>query len=679
MIDVPQGHKFTTSLGAGEISFETGKLAQLAGGAVIVRSGESMLMVVATASKSAREGVDFLPLSVDYEEKLYAAGRIPGSFFRREGRPSEEAILVCRLVDRPLRPLFDKSIRNELQVVIMSLSSDGEQHLDILALNGASAALTISDIPWGGPVGAVRIGLIDDELVVNPTVQAMENSTLDLRIAGTKDAILMVEAGAGEVPEDVMLDALRLAHEAIQDVVALQEEMREKIGKEKRTLATSDIDPAVREKVEAWLADKMQPVMDTTVNKTEINQRKDAITQELLDAFADDETVSPGDAVKVFSAQFKKQVRERILSEGIRPDGRKTDQIRPIWGETSLLPRTHGSAVFTRGETQVMSIATLGTPSDEQRLDTLGPKDTKRYLHHYNFPPYSVGETGRIGGTKRRETGHGALAERALLPVIPSVEEFPYTLRVVSEVMSSNGSTSMASVCGSTMSLMDAGVPIKTPVAGIAMGLITDAETNRFVVLSDIQGVEDALGDMDFKVAGTREGITALQMDIKISGIDWAIFEQALAQAKAGRYHILDIMAEAIPETRDNLSALRPAPVHHESQPRLDWQNYRTRRENDSLYSGGQRTQKSKFLTTARSSSPPKTKTLPLWPAPPSKSWSRFRKLGPSTPAKWCAPPTSARLWRFCPAPTAWFTSRNWPTTASTAWKTWSSWATRLW
>ncbi len=461
-------------------------------------------------------------------------------------------------MDRPLRPLFDKSIRNEVQVVITSLSSDGEQHLDILALNGASAAMTISDIPWGGPVGAVRIGLVDDELVVNPSVSAMANSALDLRIAGTKDAILMVEAGADEVPEDMMLKALRMAHEAIQDVVAVQEEMRAAIGKEKRALATSGIDSAAREKVQAWLVDNIQPVLDTTVSKTEIYKRKEAITQDLLAAFADDETVSPAAAVKVFSEQYKKLVRNRILSEGIRPDGRKTDQIRPIWGETGLLPRTHGSAVFTRGETQVMSIVTLGTPGEEQRLDTLGPKDTKRYLHHYNFPPYSVGETGRIGGTKRRETGHGALAERALLPVIPSVEEFPYTLRIVSEVLSSNGSTSMASVCGSTMSLMDAGVPIKTPVAGIAMGLVTDAETNRFAVLSDIQGVEDALGDMDFKVAGTRAGITALQMDIKISGIDWAIFETALAQAKTGRYHILDIMAEAIPETSADLSAYAP-------------------------------------------------------------------------------------------------------------------------
>lgn len=559
-MSAPKGQSFTAKIGNDEITFETGRIAQLAGGAVMVRSGESVLLVTATASKNAREGIDFLPLSVEFEEKLYAAGRIPGSFFRREGRPSEEAILICRLVDRPLRPLFDKTIRNEVQVVITALSSDDEKHLDIMALNGASAALMISDIPWAGPVGAVRIGLIDDELVVNPTIPQMEKSALDLRVAGTKEAVLMVEAGANEVSEDVLLDGLKLAHEAIQDVIALQERMRDEIGKEKRNLSTPDVDPELQARVEAWLNEnnRIAAVLDTTVDKTETNRRKDELTEQLVAAFAEDETVNLGDVKKAFGTYFKKLVRARVLSEGIRPDGRNPKQIRPIWCEVSVLPRVHGSAVFTRGETQVMSIVTLGTPGEEQRLDTLGPVDTKRYMHHYNFPPYTVGETGRVGGTKRRETGHGALAERALVPVIPGEEEFPYTLRVVSEVMASNGSSSMASVCGSTMSLMDAGVPIKKPVAGIAMGLVTDYDSDNFVVLSDIQGVEDALGDMDFKVAGTRDGVTALQMDIKIAGLSWNIFQIALAQAKDGRFHILDKMAEVIAEPRGELSQYAP-------------------------------------------------------------------------------------------------------------------------
>ncbi len=559
-MSAPQGQSFTAKLGNDEITFETGRIAQLAGGSVIVRSGESVLLVTATASKNVRDGIDFLPLSVEFEEKLYAAGRIPGSFFRREGRPSEDAILICRLVDRPLRPLFNKTIRNEVQVVVTALSSDDERHLDIMALNGASAALMISDIPWAGPVGAVRIGLIDDELVVNPTIPQMENSALDLRVAGTKDAVLMVEAGANEVSESVLLDGLKLAHESIQGIIALQERMRDEIGKAKRDMATPELDPELQARVEAWLNedDRIAGVLDTSVDKTETNRRKDELTQQLLEAFADDETVSASDLKKAFSNYFKKLVRARVLSEGIRPDGRTPKEIRPIWGEVGVLPRVHGSAIFTRGETQVMSIVTLGTPGEEQRLDTLGPVDTKRYMHHYNFPPYTVGETGRIGGTKRRETGHGALAERALIPVIPDTDEFPYTLRVVSEVMASNGSSSMASVCGSTMSLMDAGVPIKKPVAGIAMGLVTDYDSDNFVVLSDIQGVEDALGDMDFKVTGTRDGITALQMDIKISGLAWDIFEIALAQAKDGRFHILDKMAEVIEAPRTELAKYAP-------------------------------------------------------------------------------------------------------------------------
>ena len=554
----PQGHKYTVQLGECEVTFETGRLAQQAGGSVVIRAGDSMLLVAATASKHTREGLDFFPLSVDFEEKLYAAGRIPGSFFRREGRPSEDAVLICRLVDRPLRPLFNKKMRNEVQVVITAISSDGEKHLDILAVNGASAAMAISDVPWNGPVGAVRVGLIDDELMVNPTIAQMANSKLDLRVAGTGDAIMMVEAGAEEVAEDTMLKALRLAHEEIKKVVAVIQRMRDEVGKPKREVVIAENDPETVAAAEAWLAGKVIPVLEFEGSKAEKGAKTEALREELLAAFADDESKDPKDLTAAFGDVFKKVTRKRILEQGIRPDGRRTDEIRPIWCEVGLLPRVHGSGVFTRGETQVMSIATLGTPDDEQRLDTLGPRDTKRYMHHYNFPPYCTGETGRVGGTKRREVGHGALAERAIIPVLPSEAEFPYTLRVVSETLSSNGSSSMASVCGSALSLMDAGVPIKSIVSGIAMGLITDPDSDKFSVLSDIQGLEDALGDMDFKVAGTRQGITALQMDIKIAGIPWAVFEQALAQAKKGRYHIMEKMEETLGSPREDLSTYAP-------------------------------------------------------------------------------------------------------------------------
>jgi len=554
----PQGHKFTAKLGNDEVIFETGRLAQQAGGSVVVRVGDSILLVTATAGKIPKEDLDFLPLTVDYEEKLYAVGRIPGSFFRREGRPSEEAVLVSRLVDRPLRPLFNKAIRNEVQVVITALSSDGEHHLDTMAVNGASAALMISDIPWGGPIGAVRIGLIDNNLVVNPNIKEMEISALDLRVAGTKDAILMVEAGANEVTEEVILQALRLAYESIQDVIEVQLKMQAEVGKEKARLTLAEEHPEVRAVIEPWLEGKISALLQTEGTKAEKNQLSDKLKEELLAAFAADETLHPAEITKAYDDIFRDAVRKRILDESIRPDGRRPHEIRPIWCEVGLLARAHGSGLFTRGETQVLSIATLGMPDDEQRLDTLGPRDTKRYLHHYNMPPYSTGETGRLGGAKRREIGHGALAERALLPVIPAEDDFPYTLRVVSEAIGSNGSTSMGSVCGTTLSLLDAGVPIKALVSGIAMGLVTDTEDDRFVVLSDIQGLEDALGDMDFKVAGVRQGITALQMDIKIQGIHWEIFEQALAQAKEGRLHILAEMEKTINAPRPDISPYAP-------------------------------------------------------------------------------------------------------------------------
>ncbi len=553
----PEVQRFVANLGNDEIVFETGALAGQAGGAVVVRSGDCMLLTAATASKNAREGMDFFPLSVEFEEKLYAAGRIPGSFFRREGRPSEDAILICRLTDRPLRPLFDKQSRNEVQIVITALSSDGEKHLDILAINSASAALMISDIPWDGPIGAVRIGLKDGEFLVNPSTAEMVDSELDLRVAGTEDAVLMVEAGADEVPEEKMLEALRLAHDSIQEIIQVQKEMQARIGKAKRELIKSVPAEETAEKAMAWLENgKLEAALDVQGSKAEREDAVNAVRDELVAQFEDDDTVNLQDVHTVFSNALKKAVRARILNNGTRPDGRDKKEVRPIWSEVGLLPRTHGSGLFTRGETQVLTITTLGTPRDEQRLDTLGPKDFKRYIHHYNFPPYSVGETGRVGSPNRRAIGHGALAERALIPMLPPPEDFPYTLRLVSEVMASNGSSSMASVCGSTLSLMDAGVPIKAPVAGVAMGLVEEGE--QYAVLTDIQGLEDALGDMDFKVAGTREGITALQMDIKISGLRWDVMEQALAQAKEGRFHILDEMAKTITEPRDKLSLYAP-------------------------------------------------------------------------------------------------------------------------
>ncbi|MCK6627279.1 MAG: polyribonucleotide nucleotidyltransferase [Anaerolineae bacterium] len=553
----PQPHRFVAKLGNDELIFETGVLAGQAGGAVTLRSGDCFLLTTATASNSAREGIDFFPLSVEFEEKLYAAGRIPGSFFRREGKPGEDAILTARLTDRPLRPLFNKNSRNEVQIIITPMSSDGEKHLDILAINSASTALMISDIPWDGPVGAVRIGLKDGQLLVNPSISEMEGSLLDLRVAGTEDAILMVEAGANEIPEDKMIEALRLAHESIQDVIRVQKEMQAQVGKPKRELAISTPPEETVQKVMAFLEGKIEAALQVEGNKQTREAAMDAVRDELVAHLETDETVNLKDVHAVYSSALKKAVRSRILKQGIRPDGRGLKDVRPIWGDVAILPRAHGSGLFTRGETQVLTVTTMGTPRDEQRLDTLGPKEIKRYLHHYNFPPFSTGETGRVGSPGRREIGHGALAERALIAVLPDFDQFPYTLRLVSEVLSSNGSTSMASVCGSTLSLMDAGVPIKAPVAGAAMGLVEEGD--EFAILTDIQGLEDALGDMDFKVAGTRQGITALQMDIKISGLRWDVMEQALTQAREARFHILDKMHEIIAEPRGRFSPYAPS------------------------------------------------------------------------------------------------------------------------
>lgn len=546
--------QFHTTIGEQEIVIETGKLAGLAGGAVTVRCGDTLLLATATMSQNPREGIDFFPLTVDFEERLYAAGRIPGSWFRREGRPHEKAILIDRLTDRPLRPLFPKDMRNDVQIIVTALSADQIHNPDMLSILGASTALTISDAPFAGPVGAVRVGYIDNEFVLNPTIPQMEESVLDLRLAGTADALLMVEAGAKEVSEELMVEAIRRGHGAVQPMIALQNEMRAAAGKPKREYQSFTVPEELDEIVANRVSDKLRHVLTTTVIKQERAEAVDGIREELLDELG--EEYSSRDIRKVFYNLMRDMVRTAILDEGQRPDGRDTTTIRPLSSEVGLSPRAHGSGLFARGETQVLTIATLGTPRDAQSLDDLYPDEIKRYMHHYNFPPYSTGETHFLRAASRREIGHGALAERALLPVLPSEEEFPYTLRLVSEVLSSNGSSSMASVCGSTLALMDAGVPIQRPVAGIAMGLVM--EDDRYKILTDIQGLEDFLGDMDFKVAGTREGITALQMDIKVKGISFDIMAQALAQAREGRYHILDSMAQAIAEPRPDLSPYAP-------------------------------------------------------------------------------------------------------------------------
>jgi len=550
-----QGKLFTTTVGNHEITFETGKLAGQAGGALTASVGDAVVFAAVTMSNNIREGIDFLPLSVEYEEKMYAGGKIPGSFFRREGRPGDDAVLVARLTDRPLRPLFDKNMRNEVQVVLYTLSTDFVHPLDILAINAASAAMVISDIPWGGPIGAVRIGRIDENFIINPTYEEMENSQLDLRIAGTRDAILMVESGSDEISEDVIVEAISFAHEAIQPLIDVQEKMAKEVGKNKREIELKPIDQDLVEKIFDKTNEKITSLLDSPHTKAELDEGIHELKAQIItEAEAEDEElVSP--TSKAFEKAYKRVVRKRILEEGKRPDGRGTTEVRNIWCEVGTSPRAHGAGLFTRGETQVLTLATLGTPKEAQRLDNLSPITSKRYMHQYIFPKFSVGETGRMYRS-RREVGHGALAERALIAVLPDEKEFPYTTRLVSEVLSSNGSTSMASVCGSTLALMDTGVPIKAPVAGIAMGLIK--EEDKYSILTDIQGLEDHLGDMDFKVAGTTDGITALQMDIKIKGITPKIMSEALVQAKEARLFILGKMAEVIEKPRAELKEFVP-------------------------------------------------------------------------------------------------------------------------
>ncbi len=550
-------YTFSTMVGGKELTFATGKLAEQAGGAVTARVGDCLLLATTTMSKNIREGLDFFPLSVDFEEKMYAAGRIPGGFFKREGRPTQDAILTSRLTDRPLRPLFPKGMRNEVQVIITALSSDSVNHLDVLAVNSASAALTISDIPWDGPIAAVRIGYIDGEFVIEPTIPEMANSTLDLRIAGSRNAIIMVEAGADEVSEELMIEALAIGHEAIQPIITLQEEMREAVGKPKREVTIDAGDPELEAAVKARLGDRITQLVATYTGRDERNEAMDALREEIVDSFLAEDEMADAKAIRgVIAGELKQAIRSRILYDGIRPDGRDYTTIRELSSEVGISPRAHGSGLFRRGQTQVLSLVALGTPREAQRLEGLYPEESRRYMHHYNFPPFSTGETWFLRGPKRREIGHGALGERALLPMIPSEEEFPYTIRVVSEVLSSNGSTSQASICATSLALLDCGVPLKRPVAGVAMGLISDGE--RFAVLSDIQGLEDHIGDMDFKVAGTVDGITALQMDIKLSGLSQELMAQALGQAREGRLEIMDSMMQTISEPRAEMSPFAP-------------------------------------------------------------------------------------------------------------------------
>jgi polyribonucleotide nucleotidyltransferase len=515
-----------------------------------------MLLATATMGRTPREGIDFFPLTVDYEERMYAGGRIPGSFFRREGRPSEAAVLIARLTDRPIRPLFPKDLRNEVQVILYSLSADGETPIDVLGILGASAALTISDVPFAGPVAAVRVVQQDGRFIINPTYDQTKSSSLDLRMAGTRDAILMVECNANEVDERTMVAALEAGHAGMLPLIDMQDEMRAAIGKPKREYTPYGLADGTREAVRSQFGERIEELAKKSMVKADLDQALNELRDEVVRAVSEAGEHDEASVAKAFSEVHKAVLRREILENQHRPDGRGLKDIRPISAEIDLSPRAHGSGLFTRGETQVLTLATLGTPRERQELDGLAPIEEKRYMHHYNFPPFSVGETRFLRGASRREIGHGALAERSLVPVLPSLEEFPYTLRLVSEVLSSNGSTSMASVCGSTLALMDTGVPIKAPVGGVAMGLIKEGD--RYAVLSDILGIEDHLGDMDFKVAGTDNGITALQMDIKIKGITPAIMSVALDQAREGRLHILKKIKECIPTPRTELKAHAP-------------------------------------------------------------------------------------------------------------------------
>lgn len=551
---------FRTAVGGRLLQLEIGKVCEMANGQVMVKYGDTVVNVTATASAQPRQDIDFFPLSVDYEERMYAAGKIPGGFIKREGRPSEKAILSSRLIDRPIRPLFPKGYYNDVQVVATVMCVDPDCAPEIAAMIGSSVALSISDIPFDGPTASVLVGLVDGQFVVNPTLAQREVSDLHLVVSGTKEAIMMVEAGANEIKEDVMLEAIMFAHEEIKSLIEFIDEIIKEVGKPKTEVTLYKVSDEIDQAVRDYATDKMRAAIQT-YDKMERLENMDKVEVEVKAYFAEIFPDNKKDIAAVLYSITKEQVRSLILDDGIRPDNRKSDEIRPIWCETGVLPRAHGTGLFKRGQTQVLSVTTLAPVGESQTIDGIGEEVSKRYMHHYNFPPYSVGEARPMRSPGRREIGHGALAERALIPVLPSVEEFPYAIRVVSEVLSSNGSTSQASVCGSTMSLMDAGVPIKAPVAGIAMGLIERVEpdgSSKISILSDIQGMEDFLGDMDFKVAGTKEGITAIQMDIKVHGLSRKILEDALAQAHEGRLHIMNQMLDEIAEPRPELSSYAP-------------------------------------------------------------------------------------------------------------------------
>lgn len=557
---------FETEIGGRMLSVEIGKYAEQANGSCIVRMGETAVMVNATLAKTQRPGIDFFPLGVDFEEKMYSVGKIPGGFKKREGRPSDKAILVSRLIDRPIRPLFPKGFFNDVSVIATAMSVDGDNLPEVLAMIGSSIALTISDIPFAGPTGSVAVGIVDGQYVINPDAKQREKSTLALNLAGTKDAIMTVEAGSKEISEDEMLGAILFGHEEIKKECEFIEKIRKEVGKEKIVPVLNLVPEDIKAEIKAYANDMLDKALDT-FDRAERQKNEDEVNEKVTAYYEEtnpDYVQYVGDALYALT---KEKVRAKIINQGVRPDGRKPDQIREIWCEAGILPRVHGTGVFTRGMTQVITTATLGTISDVQKLEGLDDDTFKRYMHHYNMPGYSTGEAKPLRSPGRREIGHGALAERALEPVIPSEEEFPYAIRTVSEVVSSNGSTSQASICGSTLALMDAGVPIKAPVAGIAMGLMKDEEQGKVAILSDIQGLEDFLGDMDFKVAGTKKGITAIQMDIKIKGIDRNILETALEQARQGRMFILDKMTAVLPEPRKELSKYAPKIISFDINP----------------------------------------------------------------------------------------------------------------
>ncbi len=551
---------FETTVAGRKVTVETGKYAEQANGSCLIRCGDTAVLVCTTASEKPREGIDFFPLAVEYEEKLYSVGKIPGGFIKREGRPTEKAILTSRLIDRPIRPLFPKGYRNDVQVVATVVSMEQDIPADIYAMIGSSIALSISDIPFAGPTGSVSVGYVDGEIVLNPASEQRERSLMHLTVSGTRDAVMMVEAGCNVVSEAVMIDSIMAAHAEIKKIVEFIDSVVAEVGKPKMTVVLEHVEEDLEKEIRAYALDKVNWSLDTYDREERQNRSKeveDEVSAHFIEVHPDIEGIAKS-VSSVLYDMTKEMIRKRIIEEGTRPDGRKMDEIRPIWSEVGIFARTHGSAVFTRGQTQVFTAVTLGAMADVQKLDGLEEDEFKRYMHHYNMPPYSTGEARMMRGPGRREIGHGALAGRALEPMIPSEEDFPYAIRLVSEVMSSNGSTSQASVCASTLALMDAGVPIKAPVAGIAMGLVKNEKSGDIAVLSDIQGLEDFMGDMDFKVAGTREGITAIQMDMKIKGIDEVILRRALEQARIGRLFILDKMLQTLAAPRENLSPFAP-------------------------------------------------------------------------------------------------------------------------